>query len=116
MGDASGPLGASVTYDVAGGRLRVEDRSGTHVTEESIFDYLTRELGRLRRAGSELPFDFDCGFAGYLGYELKAECGGAEVHRSTPCRTPSSSSPTGWSPWITSRGRPTCSRSPSRAG
>ena len=30
----------------------------------------------------ELPFDFTCGFAGYLGYELKAECGGALVHRS----------------------------------
>jgi para-aminobenzoate synthetase len=83
MGDASGPLGASIAYDVATGRLQVEDRSGSHVTEESIFDYLTRELGRLRQAGAELPFDFDCGFVGYLGYELKAECGGADVHRST---------------------------------
>ena len=30
----------------------------------------------------ELPFDFTCGFAGYLGYELKADLGGALVHRS----------------------------------
>jgi para-aminobenzoate synthetase len=29
-----------------------------------------------------LPFDFDCGFAGYLGYELKADCDGAAAHRA----------------------------------
>ena len=49
---------------------------------ESVLDYCERELTRLRADAPELPFDFICGFAGYLGYELKAECGGALVHRS----------------------------------
>ena len=38
--------------------------------------YCERELARLHADAPELPFDFTCGFAGYLGYELKAECGG----------------------------------------
>ncbi len=41
----------------------------------------TRELQRLRRP-ADLPFDFDCGFAGYFGYELKAECDGDAAHQS----------------------------------
>ena len=41
-----------------------------------------------RRAGcatlsDDLPFDFNCGFVGYLGYELKAECGGGRAHASS---------------------------------
>ncbi|MDX6609623.1 MAG: para-aminobenzoate synthetase [Solirubrobacterales bacterium] len=87
MGDASGPLGAVVTYDVNAGRLRVERRDGVEERGESIFDFLGRETQHLRDPGpgSELPFDFDGGFAGYLGYELKAECEGAAAHRaSTP--------------------------------
>ena len=47
-----------------------------------MFDYCRRELARLRATAPELPFDFTCGFAGYFGYELKAECGGELVHRS----------------------------------
>jgi para-aminobenzoate synthetase len=47
-----------------------------------VLDYCKRELARLRADAPELPFDFVGGFAGYLGYELKAECGGTLVHRS----------------------------------
>jgi len=82
MGAPDGPLGQVVRYDVAAGELTVERAGRIAQLRESVFDYCARELERLRAAAPELPFDFTCGFAGYLGYELKAECGGALVHRS----------------------------------
>jgi len=69
MGDASGPLAEVVTYDLGAG--------------ESVFAYLDRRTAELRPAElPDLPFEFDCGFVGYLGYELKAECGFASSHES----------------------------------
>ena len=67
----------------------------TEVHDESIFDYLRRELRRLRHLGDDLPFDLDCGFVGYFGYELKADCEGDAAAPVSRCRTPRSSSPTG---------------------
>ena len=81
-GDSRGPLGAVVTYDVEAGEVRVERDDGVETIRESIFDYLGRETRRLRIPSAGLPFDFDCGFAGYLGYELKADCEGDATHRS----------------------------------
>lgn len=83
MGDSEGPRGAVVTCDVELGEIRVERGGGVEVKVESIFDYLDRELARLRQSSADLPFDFGCGFAGYLGYELKAECDGVAAHRAT---------------------------------
>ncbi len=89
IGDAGGPLGAVVTYDV-GGELRVVRDGKVEVRDESIFDFLaaaTSQAGSDSVEGltGELPFGFDCGFVGYLGYELKAECGGVAAHSaSTP--------------------------------
>ena len=40
-------------------------------------------MRRLRYVSDDLPFDFNCGFVGYLGYELKADCGGDRAHRSS---------------------------------
>lgn len=82
VGDGEGPLAAVVTYDVGTGEVRIERSGGVEVRSESIFDYLGRELERLRSSSAELPFDFSCGFAGYLGYELKAECDGTAAHRA----------------------------------
>jgi para-aminobenzoate synthetase len=84
-GDAAGPMGAVVTYDVEEGLLWIESGGGREVRRESIFDLLARALPVPGATVPELPFDFDCGFAGYLGYELKAECGGKAAHSaSTP--------------------------------
>ncbi len=82
MGDDSGPLGATITYEVGADEVRVERDGEVELRRESIFDYLAKELAQSRPDGPELPFEFDCGFAGWLGYELKAECGGDAAHES----------------------------------
>jgi para-aminobenzoate synthetase len=82
MGAPDGSLGQVVRYDATTRTLTVERAGAREELRESIFDYCERELARLHATAPELPFDFTCGFAGYLGYELKAECGGASVHRS----------------------------------
>jgi para-aminobenzoate synthetase len=69
IGDASGPLAEVITHELG--------------ADESIFDYLDRRTAELRPTDlPDLPFEFDCGFVGYLGYELKAECGYASPHTS----------------------------------
>ena len=70
MGDDRGPLGKTICHRVGEG--------------ESIFERLASELEGLRSvAVPELPFEFQCGSAGWFGYELKAECGGDAVHESS---------------------------------
>jgi para-aminobenzoate synthetase len=69
MGDASGPLAEVVLHKAGEG--------------EPLLDRLQRHIDKLRPAEiPDLPFEFDCGFVGYLGYELKAECGYESPHSS----------------------------------
>jgi para-aminobenzoate synthetase len=82
VGAADGPLGEVVRYDVETQTLVVERVSGREVRQVSVLEYLRDQLARLRTDAPELPFDFTCGFAGYLGFELKAECGGRPKHAS----------------------------------
>ena len=60
----------------------VDRTHGREELHDGLLDYCRRELERLSADAPELPFDFTCGFAGYLGYELKADCGGKLVHHS----------------------------------
>ncbi len=82
IGDSCGPLGAVIAYDVDAGQVRVERDGEVEVVRESIFEYLGREMHRLQRPAGNLPFDFNCGFVGYFGYELKADCDGDPAHES----------------------------------
>jgi para-aminobenzoate synthetase len=84
IGAAGGPCSAVITYQVDRRELRIE-RAGSQpeLRRESIFDYLSREMRRLRGLSHDLPFDLDCGFVGYFGYELKADCEGDAAHAST---------------------------------
>jgi para-aminobenzoate synthetase len=83
MGTTAGADRCFVTYDVDSGEVQV-DRGGVHTVEhKSIFDYLDREL---KRIAVEPPEGVDRGlvggYVGYLGYELKADCGSTNVHSS----------------------------------
>jgi para-aminobenzoate synthetase len=83
MGTTAGPDRCFVSYDVDSGEVAV-DRGGVHTVEhKSIFDYLDREL---KRIAVEPPEGVDRGlvggYVGYLGYELKADCGSTNVHSS----------------------------------
>ncbi|MFC8045675.1 aminodeoxychorismate synthase component I [Nocardia sp. NPDC057353] len=81
LGDASGPLAEVVRYRVGAGAVRVESAAGVRHVPGSVLEYLASELRR--RSDMQrppLPFDFACGYVGYLGYEMKAECGGRAAH------------------------------------
>ncbi|MDQ2631351.1 MAG: aminodeoxychorismate synthase component I, partial [Actinomycetota bacterium] len=69
MGDASGPLAEVLRHEVGEG--------------EPLTTRLQQRLEQLRPTEvPDLPFEFDCGFVGYLGYEMKAECGYSSLHQS----------------------------------
>jgi len=56
--------------------------AGSPIPDVPVFNYLKNELRDRYCSAPELPFDFNGGFVGYLGYELKADCGGDLVHDS----------------------------------
>ncbi|WP_081238999.1 aminodeoxychorismate synthase component I [Streptomyces viridosporus] len=79
MGDGTGPHAEFVTYRIAE-RVVTVDRAGQRTRrQESIFDYLDREL-RERAIEHPGPFGFALGYVGYMGYELKAEYAGRAAH------------------------------------
>ncbi|MEU5259227.1 aminodeoxychorismate synthase component I [Amycolatopsis sp. NPDC021455] len=87
MGDADGPAGRVAKADVFTRTITVEPSAAgrpaaTRIVSGEFLPWLARDLRRTRTEVPELPFDFALGWVGYLGYELKAECGGDRVHRS----------------------------------
>ncbi len=82
MGAGGGPLSALLSHDVAAAELTLARRGQREFHRSGLFDWLDRSLARFSVEDRDLPFDFTGGFVGYLGYELKAECGSALVHRS----------------------------------
>jgi para-aminobenzoate synthetase len=78
-----GPLSEYVTYDVAAGVVTVERDGEETRVEQAFFEYLDEQLRvRAQPTPDGLPFEFNLGYVGCLGYELKAETGGQAVHHA----------------------------------
>ncbi|HTR74051.1 MAG TPA: aminodeoxychorismate synthase component I [Solirubrobacterales bacterium] len=83
MGTSAGPGERHLTYDVDRAMTTIRTPAGEEIHHGSIFDLLEEETARVR---VEPPAGIDRGliggYVGYLGYELKGDCGASNVHSS----------------------------------
>lgn len=83
LGTSAGPDRCVLSYDVDDGVVRAQRGESSAIEPGSIFDVLDREVaGRAIERPSEIAPNLLGGFVGYLGYELKADCGSTNVHSS----------------------------------
>jgi para-aminobenzoate synthetase len=83
MGTTAGAERCFATYDVDSGEVTVSRGGVETVEHKSIFDYLQKEMERIKVEPPEgVERGLVGGYVGYLGYELKADCGSPNVHSS----------------------------------
>ena len=84
--DSSQARPGSTRFSIMGGADGPESFLLTHEARadgETVFEVLAEVLDERRcPSPTGLPFDFNGGFVGWFGYELKAECGFTGRHRS----------------------------------
>ena len=83
MGDATGPDAAVMTYRTRD-RMLSRSRAGQCRTARvgSLLAELRNRLDSPLRLESELPVPFQTGLVGYLGYEMRNECGAPTIRDS----------------------------------
>jgi para-aminobenzoate synthetase len=83
MGTSAGRERCLLSYDVDAGEVKIERARRDTVERRSIFDLLDREVAKHAvEPPPQLARGLVGGFVGYLGYELKADCGSPNVHSS----------------------------------
>lgn len=79
----SGPLGRTAVANVAEGTVTVRNQQGEKaVFHRNCLDWLADDIRQYQIEPPDAPFEFALGWIGYLGYELKAQCGAEMAHRS----------------------------------
>jgi len=83
LGTSAGRDRCVLTYEVEEGSVRAHRAEAITSEPGSIFDVLDREVSEraIERPGDAAP-NLLGGFVGYLGYELKADCGAINAHKS----------------------------------
>jgi para-aminobenzoate synthetase len=82
LGTSAGADRCVLEYDVDSGVIDV-NRGGVHTAaHKPIFDFIDRELAALAIEPPPLGRGLVGGYVGYLGYELKADCGSPNEHSS----------------------------------
>ncbi|GER43245.1 anthranilate synthase component 1 [Striga asiatica] len=80
---------ADMAFNNHGGHLSSEDADGNitrSYLEDGFFNFLNQELQSFQYDSADyegLPFDFYGGFIGYIGYDLKVECGAHTNHHKS---------------------------------
>ncbi|HVO53163.1 MAG TPA: aminodeoxychorismate synthase component I [Solirubrobacterales bacterium] len=83
LGTTAGPDACSLEYDVDSGEVRLRRDGAETVRRCSVFELLGREMREITvEPPAEIPRGLVGGYVGYLGYELKADCGSPNVHSS----------------------------------
>ena len=83
LGTSAGPDRCVLEADVSAGTVTTYGERSRSSESGSIFDVLDRELaGRSIETPDGVAPNLLGGFVGYLGYELKADCGSTNVHVS----------------------------------
>jgi para-aminobenzoate synthetase len=84
LGTSAGAGRCVLEYDVESGTAIRHGAAAATSERASIFDLLDRELAghAIEPPPADLPPGLMGGFVGYLGYELKADCGSPNAHRS----------------------------------
>ncbi|MGA9315241.1 MAG: aminodeoxychorismate synthase component I [Solirubrobacteraceae bacterium] len=83
LGSSMGPNRLVFEYDVEQGILTRHDAAGVFKENGSFFGVLDRELeDRAIEPAQDPDHGLVGGFVGYLGYELKADCGATNAHSS----------------------------------
>jgi len=83
LGTSAGEDRCVLEYEVDAGAVQVHGPEATTLERGSIFEVLDREIAKrsIPTPTGQMP-NLLGGFVGYLGYELKADCGSPNEHRS----------------------------------
>lgn len=73
IGSLDGPLSYALEYDVKDGTVLQHQADAKQTFKMGIFDYLQEALQNININKLDVPFEFQGGFVGYLGYELYAD-------------------------------------------
>ncbi|MBL1210827.1 aminodeoxychorismate synthase [Geminocystis sp. GBBB08] len=83
MGDCEGENSFLVEYNVNNQEIKVAQNKKSEILRGDIFQFLQDILDNYAYDNQDLPFNFNGGFIGYFGYELKALLGNKNKHQSS---------------------------------